>query len=69
MRAYVFSDRIIAWYFHGGFGTHIHAIELREQRDSVETQPVLHVTDRKLSGPPCAATQALLDGVVSLGDW
>lgn len=69
VRAYVFSDRIIAWYFHGGFGTHIHAVELREQRDTGDTEPVLRVTGHNLSGPPCTATQALLDGVVSGGDW
>lgn len=72
VRAYAFADRTIAWYYHGGLGTHIHAFELRQQVDSepgVSKEPVLRMTGAQLSGPPCAATQALLDGVRGPNDW
>lgn len=68
VRAYVFDDRVIAWYYHGGVGTHFHAVELRHYRDTSERQPVLRITGAKLSGPPCVATQALLDGIRET-DW
>ena len=72
VRAYAFADRTIAWYYHGGLGTHIHAFELRQQVDSepgAPKEPVLRMTGAQLSGPPCAATQALLDGVRGPNDW
>lgn len=72
LRAYRFADRTIAWYYHGGLGTHIHVFELRETVDPGETgdrRPVLRMTGARLSGPPCAATQALLNGVSGPGDW
>jgi hypothetical protein len=72
LRAYAFKDRTIAWYYHGGFGTHVHVLELREMADGTPgapSEPVLRVTGAQLSGPPCRATQALLDGVRESGDW
>lgn len=68
LRAYVFGDRVIAWYHHGGFATHFHAVELRPVKDTSEREPVLRVTGAKLGGPLCAATQALLDGIRET-DW
>ena len=68
VRAYVFNDRVIVWYYHGGIGTHFHAVEFRNQRDTFEREPVLRVTGRKLGGPLCKATQAMLDGVTE-NDW
>ena len=72
LRAYAFADRTIGWYYHGGLGTHIHVFELRKQVASDSgspKEPVLRLTGATLSGPPCQATQALLDGVRSLNDW
>ena len=67
-RAYVFDDRIIVWYYHGGFAAHIHAVEFRRMRDSRHTDLVFRLTPLQLIGPPCEATQALLDGVWSAHD-
>jgi hypothetical protein len=72
LRAYAFKDRTIAWYYHGGFGTHVHVFELRKTVDSApgaSSEPILRITGAQLSGPPCRATQALLDGVRESGDW
>lgn len=72
LRAYTFVDRTIGWYYHGGLGTHIHVFELRKQIDfepGASREPVLRVTGASLSGPPCEATQALLDGVRGPNDW
>ncbi len=68
-RAYEFDDRVIVWYFHGGIGTHIHIVEMRQLQDTFESQPTLRLSSRRLYGPPCLATQALLDGVNSTDDW
>lgn len=68
LRAYQFKDRTIAWYFHGGYARHIHAIELRKLRDSLESEPTLRITGNGLSGPPCKATQAPLDGILDVAD-
>lgn len=72
LRAYAFNDRTIGWYYHGGLVTHIHVFELRMQVASepeAPKKPLLRLTDAQLSGPPCAATQALLDGVRDPNDW
>lgn len=72
LRAYAFADRTIGWYYHGGIGTHIHVFELRKQIASeaeASKEPILRLTGATLSGPPCQATQALLDGVRGLNDW
>jgi hypothetical protein len=69
LRAYVFADRTVAWYYHGGYATHVHVVELRPQNDRRGVEPVLRLTSRSLIGPPCQATQALLDGVSSASDW
>ncbi|MBU0825234.1 MAG: hypothetical protein KKA44_14720 [Alphaproteobacteria bacterium] len=72
LRAYAFADRTIGWYYHGGIGTHIHVFELRKQIASeaeASKEPILRLTGATLSGPPCQATQALLDGVRGLKDW
>lgn len=73
LRAYVFPTRTIVWYYHGGLATHLHMIELRMKQDTYEPQPVLHLTGTNLSGPPCQATQAILDGVMNfdgnINDW
>jgi hypothetical protein len=72
LRAYAFADRPIGWYYHGGIGTHIHVFELRKQIASeaeASKEPILRLTGATLSGPPCQATQALLDDVRGLNDW
>ena len=72
LRAYAFADRTIGWYYHGGIGTHIHVFELRKQIASeaeASKEPILRLTGATLSGPPCQATQALLDDVRGLNDW
>ncbi len=72
LRAYAFADRTIGWYYHGGLGTHIHVFELRKQvasESGASKEAVLRLTGAALSGPPCQATQALLDDVRSLNDW
>jgi hypothetical protein len=68
-RAYQFDDRVIVWYFHGGIGTHIHIVEMRQLKDAHEHHSTLRLSGRRLYGPPCVATQALLDGVNSTDDW
>lgn len=68
-RAYQFDDRVIVWYFHGGIGTHIHIVEMRQLQDAHEHHPTLRLSSRRLYGPPCLATQALLDGINSTDDW
>ncbi|HEX7693489.1 MAG TPA: hypothetical protein VF409_03305 [Sphingomonas sp.] len=71
VRAYVFSDRTILWYFHGGQAAHLHVVELRLVRNPTEAAPLLRLTGNTLTGPPCLATQAMLDGVrgVGPGEW
>ena len=71
VRAYLFSDRTIVWYYRGGFVTNFHIVELRVQRDnSTKDAPfLLRLTGRALMGPPCAATEALLAGVDGRHGW
>jgi hypothetical protein len=69
IRAYQFNDRTIGWYIRGGFGTSWHIFEMRYQRDRKDDPPILRATGRALSGSPCDAAQALLDGVVSSQGW
>ena len=70
VRAYVFKDKIIVWYYRGGLVTNFHIAELRMQRDTMKNAPLLlRFTGRKLVGPPCAATEALLAGVVGEQRW
>ena len=70
LRAYAFADRTIAWYYHGGsIVTHVHVVELRPQRDRRDEPLVLRFTGRGLIGPPCEATEALLNGVSGASDW
>lgn len=70
VRAYVFKDKTVVWYYRGGFATSFHVVELAMQRDTMpNAQPTLRMTGRTLSGPPCAATQALLAGVNGGQGW
>jgi len=70
IRAYVFSDKTIVWYYRGGLVTNFHVVELRMKRDTMANAPlVLRLTGRTLSGPPCAATEAVLAGVDGGQDW
>lgn len=69
VRAYRFDDRIIAWYIRGGFVTSWHIVEFKYQSDHQGNSPVLRATGKALSGRPCEATQALLNGVVSAQGW
>jgi hypothetical protein len=70
VRAYVFKDKTIAWYYRGGFATSFHVVELTMQREATPDAPqVLRMTGRTLSGPPCAATEAILAGVNGGQGW
>ncbi|WP_156359210.1 hypothetical protein [Sphingomonas sp. Leaf242] len=70
VRAYVFSDKTIVWYYRGGFVANFHVVELQMRRDTMANAPrVLRLTGRTLSGPPCAATEALLAGVDGGQGW
>ena len=70
VRAYVFKDRTIVWYYRGGIVTSFHIIELGMQRDTMRDAPLqLGLTGRALSGPPCAATEAILAGVDGQQGW
>ena len=70
VRAYEFKDRTIVWYYKGGFVTNFHIVELRMQRDTMKNAPLmLRFTGRTLVGPPCAATEAILAGVVGGQGW
>ncbi|MEG3166553.1 hypothetical protein U1701_18485 [Sphingomonas sp. PB2P19] len=70
VRAYVFSDKTIVWYYRGGLVTNFHVVELRMGRDTMANAPlVLRLTGRTLSGPPCAATEAVLAGVNGEQGW
>jgi hypothetical protein len=69
LRAYVFADRTIVWYYHGGFAAHVHVSELRAQSDRRDAAPVQRFTRQRLIGPPCEATEALLRGVSGTDDW
>ena len=69
VRAYVFKDKTIVWYYRGGFGTSFHVVELKMQRDAMNAPFVLRLTGRTLSGPPCAATEAIVAGVVGGQGW
>ncbi|WP_156340443.1 hypothetical protein [Sphingomonas sp. Leaf17] len=70
VRAYVFKNRTIVWYLRGGFVTNFHVAELREQVGLKKGDPnVLRLTGRHLSGPPCAATEAVLAGVDGQQGW
>lgn len=72
VRGYVFHDRTIVWYYHGGITTHFHIVELRMQRDTFEPHAMLHLTGANLlsyGASVCHATQAIIDGVTSATDW
>ena len=70
VRAYVFKDRTIVWYFRGGFVTGFHVVELTMQHANRAGAPsLLRLTGRTLSGPPCAATEAILAGVNGGQGW
>jgi hypothetical protein len=70
VRAYVFSDQTIVWYYRGGFGASFHVVELKVQRGtSPDETPSLRLTGRSLSGPLCAATEAMLAGVNGGQGW
>ena len=70
VRAYVFRDKTIVWYYRGGFVTNFHVVELRMQRDTMVDAPLLlRLTGRTLSGSPCAATEAILAGVNGGQGW
>jgi hypothetical protein len=71
LRAYEFERRTVVWYYHGGFVTHVHVVELAKQLDDKgRVATVLGLRGNvNVSGPPCKATQALLDGVVGMDDW
>jgi hypothetical protein len=70
IRAYVFSDKTIVWYYRGGLVTNFHVVELRMRRDTMANAPlVLRLTGRTLSGPLCAATEAVLAGVDGGQGW
>jgi hypothetical protein len=70
VRAYAFKDRTIVWYFRGGFAARFHVVELRTGRDTMpNAPPLLRFTGRTLSGPPCAATDAILAGVDGGQGW
>lgn len=69
VRAYIFDDRVIVWYYRGGFITNFRAIELRRLGDSDGSAPILRLTGAMLGGPLCLATQALLDGVNGQPGW
>lgn len=70
VRAYVFKDTTIVWYYRGGLVTNFHVVELRMQRDTMRNAPLLlRLTGRTLAGPPCAATEAILAGVDGQQGW
>ncbi len=71
VRAYVFKDRTIVWYYRGGLVANFHVVELRNQRDSASKNApsLLRLTGRALMGPPCAATEAILAGVDGQQGW
>ena len=70
VRAYIFSDKTIVWYYRGGLVTNFHVVELRMRRGAMANAPlVLRLTGRTLSGPPCAATEAVLAGVDGGQGW
>jgi hypothetical protein len=70
VRAYIFKDKTVAWYYRGGFATGFHVVELRMQRDTMPNSPrVLRLTGKTLTGPPCAATEAILAGVTGGQGW
>ncbi|HEX8484087.1 hypothetical protein [Sphingomonas sp.] len=70
IRAYVFKDKTIVWYYRGGFVTNFHVVELRMQRDTMANAPLLlRLTGRTLSGPPCAATEAIVASVNGGQGW
>lgn len=70
VRAYIFKDRTIVWYYRGGFVANFHVVELMVQRDTMENAPpLLRLTGRALSGPPCVATEAILAGVNGGQGW
>lgn len=69
LRAYVFADRTIVWYYHGGYASHVHVSELRAQSDRSDHAPVPRFTPRRLIGASCEATEALLRGVSGTDDW
>jgi hypothetical protein len=68
LRAYVFTDQIVVWYYHGGFGTYVHVVDLRKVTSASEPNGSLMAL-ANLTGPPCVATQALLNGVQDLSEW
>lgn len=70
VRAYVFKDKTIVWYYRGGLATNFHVVELRMQRDTMANAPLLlRLTGRTLSEPPCVATEAILAGVDGGQGW
>jgi len=71
VRAYVFSDRTVVWYYRGGYVSNFHIVELKMQpSDNLKGSPLkLRLTGRTLMGPPCAATEAILAGVDSNQGW
>lgn len=70
VRAYAFKDRTIVWYYRGGFAGQFHVVELRADRSTMpNAPPLLRLTGRTLSGPPCAATEAILAGVNGGQGW
>lgn len=72
VRAYIFSDKVVVWYEQrGGFVNIFHIVEMKKQGDSsAKFSPVLlRFTGNSLSGPPCAATEAILEGVHSIQGW
>jgi hypothetical protein len=69
IRAYRFDDRMIGWYLRGGFVVSFHIFELRVPANASGSNPKLSITGKALSGNPCKATQALLDGVTSAQGW
>jgi hypothetical protein len=70
LRAYIFKDRTIVWYYRGGFATSFNVVELRERRDALSGgSAALRLTPNMLAGPPCAATEAMLAGVTGQASW
>lgn len=69
VRAYKFDDLTIVWYIRGGFTTNWQIVEFKHQRGHQSDPLVLRATGKALSGWPCEATQALLNGVASAQGW
>lgn len=70
IRAYVFKDSTIVWYYRRGFVTNFHIVQLRMlPNDRKGVSPALRLTGRALTGPPCAATEAILAGVDGQQGW